>query len=199
MDASWTCSPSALERSVFTLKCIDMYSECEFVFNAYLSSTLIQELMNSLIYQYGIAQHVASTQEIHFTVESIREIHRFYQKPHHPELPVWGALDWPTDSKVEVLAWRPYPQKVVLQISPIKDQISVFPKTDLRTLCFLFLQLEFSRIEAQFPKADLLRNSPRVSLNYNYGCCLSPLGSLYSGANRQRKGVVIYPRGDDPD
>lgn len=100
-----------------------MCSECEFVFNAYLSSTLIQELMNSLIYQYGIAHHVASTQEIYVTVERVYVRSTGFIKNHTTLNSLSdGALDWPTDSKVEVLAWRQYPQKFGLQIST-KDQI----------------------------------------------------------------------------
>lgn len=56
---------------MFILKHVDMYSEYESVFYAYLSSAIIQELMNSLIYQHGIAPPGETNQEIHFTVQMV--------------------------------------------------------------------------------------------------------------------------------
>ena len=63
---------------MFILKHVDMHSEYEFAFYAYHSSTIIQELMNSSIYQHGTAPTVATNQEIHFTVGTVYvKIHRF--------------------------------------------------------------------------------------------------------------------------
>lgn len=69
----------------FISKHTDTYSEYESAFHVYLSSTIIQDLMKSLIHKHAIPHNVASNQEIHFTVETLWSgIHRFYQKSHHP-------------------------------------------------------------------------------------------------------------------
>lgn len=50
----------------------------------------------------------------------------------------------------------------------------------LRTLCFLFLQLEFENIEVHSLRADLLRDRAKVSLNYSYNSYLIPMGCFGS-------------------
>lgn len=52
--------------------------------------------------------------------------------------------------------------------------------TYLRTLCFLFLQLEFANIETCSLRADLLRDRAKVSLNYSCNSYLSTVGCFDS-------------------
>lgn len=63
-----------------------------------------------------------------------------------------SALDWPTDSKTRELACRQ--QKAGLTVT-LNDYLSA--------LCFLFLQMGFSKIVTQLPKVDLLSDLSRVS------------------------------------